>query len=98
METWAGIDIGKTYMDVFAEKHRRFRIETELGEAATWLTCQAPKGIVMEATGGYEQIVACALQDAKLPVSVVNAAHVRNFAKSRGRLAKTDKLDALVLA
>ena len=51
----------------------------------------------LEATGGYEQRIAKALE-ASHHVAVVNPLHVRNFAKSRGRLAKTDKLDARLLA
>ncbi len=52
----------------------------------------------MEATGGYEVNVASALAEASLPVAVVNPRHVRDFAKATGRLAKTDRLDAAVLA
>lgn len=96
--TWAGIDIGKQHIDVFAGKHRRFRVKDQLDEAVSWLRSKEPKGIVVEATGGYEMVVVFALQSAKVPVSVINPAHARNFAKSRGQLAKTDKLDAKLLA
>ena len=54
--------------------------------------------IVLEATGGYETGVAAELFDAGLPVSVVNPRQVREFARATGRLAKTDAIDALVLA
>jgi len=54
--------------------------------------------IVIEATGGYETTVASALAVAKLPVVVVNPKRVRDFAKSMGHFAKTDRLDAKVLA
>jgi transposase len=54
--------------------------------------------IVMEATGGYERLAAAELSLAKLPVVVVNPRQVRDFAKAIGRLAKTDKMDAEVLA
>jgi transposase len=54
--------------------------------------------IVIEATGGYEVAVASALAAAKLPVVVVNPRQVRDFAKAMGHFAKTDKLDAKVLA
>lgn len=96
--TWAGIDIGKTHIDVFAGKHRRFRVKDQLVDAVSWLSSRQPKGIVVEATGGYEMVVVFALQQAKLPVSVINPAYARSFAQSRGRLAKTDKLDAKLLA
>ena len=52
----------------------------------------------MEATGGYEAALACALQAAGLAVAVVNPKHARDFAKSMGRLAKTDRIDARTLA
>jgi transposase len=58
----------------------------------------APKLVVMEATGGLEIPVAAALSRAGLPVVVVNPRQVREFARSMGRLAKTDKIDALILA
>jgi len=96
--TWAGIDIGKTHIDVWAGKHRRFRVRDQVDEAVSWLSSRQPKGIVVEATGGYELVVVFALQSAKLGVSVINPAHARSFAQSRGRLAKTDKLDAKLLA
>ena len=54
--------------------------------------------IVMEATGGYEAALACALQAAGLAVAVVNPHQARQFAKSMGRLAKTDRIDARTLA
>ena len=54
--------------------------------------------IVMEATGGYESACACSLQAAGLPVAVLNPRQVRDFAKSMGYLAKTDRIDAHVLA
>ena len=57
-----------------------------------------PERIVLEATGGYEAPAAAALGVAGLPVVVVNPRHVRDFARSIGRLAKTDALDAQVLA
>lgn len=63
------------------------------------LARKAPDGwVVMEATGGYETALACALQAAGLPVAVVNPRQARDFAKSMGRLAKTDMVDARMLA
>ena len=58
----------------------------------------APTLVVLEATGGYELSVAAALAGAGLPVAIVNPRQVRDFAKATGRLAKTDQLDAAVLA
>jgi transposase len=57
-----------------------------------------PTRIVLEATGGYERLVAAALATAGLPAIVVNARQVRDFARATGQLAKTDALDAHVLA
>ena len=61
----------------------------------------APLGVrlvVLEASGGYETAAACALQAAGLSVAVINARQARDFAKSLGRLAKTDRIDARTLA
>ena len=57
-----------------------------------------PRGVVLEATGGYEMLVASELELAGLPVSLVNPRQVRSFARATGRLAKTDAIDAQVLA
>lgn len=70
------------------------------GLSALVAQCQAPPVtlIVLEATGGYEAPVVAALASAGLPVVVVNPRQVRDFARATGRLAKTDALDATVLA
>jgi transposase len=65
---------------------------------AAWLQPIKAQLVVMEATGGYESALACALQAAGLPVAVVNPKQARDFAKSMGRLAKTDRIDARMLA
>jgi transposase len=52
----------------------------------------------VEATGGFERIVAARLASANLPVVIVNPAQVRDFAKALGKRAKTDPIDALVIA
>lgn len=57
-----------------------------------------PKLVVLEATGGYEAMLAAELHLAGLPVAVVNPARIRAFARANGQLAKTDKLDAAVIA
>mgnify|MGYP002785485845 CR=1 FL=1 len=57
-----------------------------------------PSCILLEATGGYERVVMQALQTAQLPVVRVNPRQVRDFGKACGQLAKTDKLDARLLA
>jgi transposase len=62
------------------------------------LVALAPQLLVLEATGGYEHLVVAALAAAALPVVVVNPRQIRDFARSTGQLAKTDHLDAAVLA
>ncbi len=54
--------------------------------------------VVMEATGGYETVVASALAAAQLPLAIVNPRQIRDFARATGRLAKTDRLDAAAIA
>jgi transposase len=62
------------------------------------LTALAPALVVLEATGGYELALVAALSAAGLPVVVVNPRQVRDFARATGQLAKTDRIDAGVLA
>ena len=62
------------------------------------LTRETPALIVLEATGGYEMLCVAALAAAALPVVVVNPRQVRDFAKATGQLAKTDRIDAALLA
>jgi len=58
----------------------------------------APRLVVMEATGGYETIVASAVAAAHLPLAVVNPRQIRDFARATGKLAKTDAIDAAAIA
>lgn len=62
------------------------------------LQALAPALVVMEATGGYETVVASALAAAHLPLAVVNPRQIRDFARATGKLAKTDRLDAAAIA
>jgi transposase len=71
---------------------------TGLSALVAQCTAQPITLCVLEATGGYEGPVAAALATAGLPVAVVNPRQVRDFAKALGRLAKTDAIDAAVLA
>lgn len=98
-----GIDVAKAHVDVCVlgtkSEVQRFANDVE-GHSALGAALQ-PLGVglvVMEATGGYEAALACALQAMGLPVAVVNPRHARDFAKSMGRLAKTDAVDARMLA
>jgi transposase len=72
--------------------------EVGIEELVGWLQGSGVTLIVLEATGGYEAEVAIALSLAQLPVAVVNPRQVRDFAKATGKLAKSDAIDALVLA
>lgn len=101
---WVGIDIAQASLEVVARVGEQERCwqgsNDEAGHAAVlaWLLPQAPAGVVLEATGGYEAGVASALALGGLPVAVVNPRQVRDFARAAGRLAKTDQLDAAALA
>jgi len=102
-EVFVGIDVSKRDLQVSirpGEEEQRNFANTEEGRSllADYLKALAPRLIVMEATGGIEAKVANVLVEAGLPLAVVNARHVRNFAKAIGRLAKTDRIDASVIA
>ena len=97
-----GIDVSKDYLDIAASQSTRVKrlTNTPQGHRALVRYCRefAPKAIVLEATGGYEQSALVALAKAELPVSRINPRQARDFAKATGQLAKTDGLDAQVLA
>jgi transposase len=99
---WIGIDVAKDWLDVAGAGERtveRFANDAT-GVAALVLTLhdRSPQLVVLEATGGYETAAVTALQAAGLAVAVVNPLQVRHFARSTGKLAKTDALDAQLLA
>ena len=101
-ERFVGIDVSKDALDTHLRPEsttRRFD-NTPAGIAAlvAWLEPSAPTLVVVEATGGYERPVVAALSLKGLPVSLVNPKRARDFAGALGRLAKTDELDAGVLA
>lgn len=73
-------------------------VPEEVAALARCLRKLRPQRVVLEATGGYETLAASALAAAKLPVAVVNPRQVRDFARSTGQLAKTDRIDAGILA
>ena len=102
VETYAGIDVSKTSLDVGigGETHVvRYSYDTAGIEAVVGvLQRHAPSCIVVEATGNLEKELVTALVLAALPVAVVNPKRVRDFARASGQLAKTDRLDALALA
>ena len=102
MSEFIGIDVSKARLDVAAHSSgRSFAVDnTEAGisQLAEQLAALAPELVVMEASGGYERLCVAGLAHAGLPVALVNARQVRAFAQATGVLAKTDRVDARVLA
>jgi transposase len=101
-EIFVGIDVSKAWLDIAVhEQDETFRVSNDdagIVGLVKRLKKMKPTLIVLEATGGFEMLVAMELRHAGLPAVVVNAKRVRDFARATGRLAKTDKLDAKVLA
>lgn len=97
-----GIDVSKDQLEaaVFQQPTRLAVANTRegIGQLVVHLLRLSPALIVLEATGGLEMPAVTALVETGLPVALVNPRRVRDFAKATGRLAKTDRLDALVLA
>ena len=99
---FVGIDVSKAHLDVAVRpdeiEWRSPNTDAGAREAANKLKDLDPDLVVLEATGGMEIPAASALAVLGVPIAVVNPRQVRDFAKSTGRLAKTDALDARVLA
>jgi transposase len=100
--TYAGIDVAKATLELAswpAQAHYPFTNDG-VGHDALVAQVRQLKAqlVVLEATGGYEMDVACALQAAGVAVAVLNPRQARDFARAMGRLAKTDRIDALGLA
>ena len=99
---WVGIDVAKAHLDIATwpvqDRLRVTRDEAGLAALLAWLRPRIPTLIVLEATGGLETLVAGTLIAAEFPTAVVNPRQARDFAKALGALAKTDALDAVMLA
>src|SRR5437763_10398244 len=99
---FVGIDVAKAHLDVAlrpAGTHERLTNDEDgIAHLVARLAATPPTLIVLEATGGLEVPAAAALAAAGLAVAVVNPRQVRDFARALGKLAKTDALDASVLA
>jgi transposase len=97
-----GIDVSKDRLDVHVRPGGQvFAVARDgkgLEELVERLGAFSPTLVALEATGGFETVVAAALAGAKLPVVVVNPAQIRAFAKALGQRAKTDPIDATVIA
>jgi len=99
---FVGIDVSQERLDVAVSGARRV-LQSSNDEVGLEALCEQlvdlrPERVVMEASGGYERGVAMSMLMAGLPVAVVNPRQVRDFARSLGHLAKTDAIDARVLA
>jgi transposase len=99
---FVGIDVAKDRLDVHVRPAgERFVVARDgegIEELARRLNAVTPTLVVLEATGGFETVVAAGLAAAGLPVAVVNPRQIRDFARATARLAKTDTLDAAVIA
>jgi transposase len=101
-QQWIGIDVSKASLDVCVQPsgahwqvaNRQPQVDALVEQVAA----VAPQRIVLEASGGYEGVIVAALVDRDLPVVVVNPRQVRDFARATGQLAKTDAIDAEILA
>ncbi len=101
-ESWIGIDVAKAALDVAdTSTARPWQVtndEAGIAVLVAELLGRQPTLVVLEATGGHERAVTAALAVAAIPVAVVNPRQVRDFAKATGQLAKSDALDARLLA
>ena len=102
MDCFIGIDVSKATLDIASlpdgESWTVTNDDAGLADLMPRLVGLAPVLVVMEATGGFEMLTAITLAKAGLPIAVVNPRQVRDFAKAMGQLAKTDALDAGMLA
>lgn len=101
-QVFVGIDVSKDRLDVHmrpsGEAFAVTRDGKGLEELAARLMARPPKLVAVEATGGFEIVVAAAIAGAGLPLAVVNPAQIRHFAQAVGKRAKTDPLDAEMIA
>ncbi len=102
MAEFVGIDVSKAFLDVCirpsAETLHVSNDEAGIRGLVERFRGAPPALVVVEATGGYESALSASLALASIAVAVVNPRQVRDFAKASGRLAKTDAIDAAVLA
>jgi transposase len=101
-EMWVGVDVSKLRLDVAVRPLKEIwsmsNDQAGIKELTGKLKKLGPQRIVLEATGGYEYELAFRLMKAGLPVAVVNPRQVRDFARAVGKLAKSDPIDAKILA
>jgi transposase len=104
---YVGVDVSKDQLDVclrWSEPESREEVfavahdEAGIDTLVSGLVKERPMLVLLEATGGFERAAVGSLAAERLPVAVVNPRQVRDFARATGRLAKTDRIDARVLA
>lgn len=97
-----GIDVGKSFLDIYIyERKLHWQIENQpaqISKLATRLARYKLARIIVEATGGYERAVAMEFAERGLPIIVVQPMKIRQFANAQGVMAKTDKIDAHIIA
>lgn len=101
-KSWIGIDVSKAQLDVYihptGQRYCFKQTEEALITLGRQIQSMNPALVVLEASGGFESAVASVLADIGVPVVVVNPRQVRDFARATGTLAKTDTIDAQILA
>jgi len=99
---YVGVDVAKSALDVAVtdsgETWQFVNDDEGISQAVHYIASVKPAGIILEATGNLEMPLAAALQAGRLPVAVINPRQVRDFARATGALAKTDTIDARILA
>jgi len=99
---WVGIDVSQASLDVYirplGKAIKVANTEAGISQLVNDLKSYEVNRVVLEATGGLETELIIQLQGAGLPVSLINPRQGRNFAKATGKLAKTDAIDAQILA
>jgi transposase len=97
-----GVDVSLEWLDAYvrpANQRRRFANNADgIAELVVWARSHGPERIIFESTGPYHKAAVAALLADGLPAVVVNARQVRDFAKALGQLAKTDAVDATIIA
>jgi transposase len=99
---YAGIDVSKATLDVALTSQKEIKSfsngESGVKQIVTYLKKQGPSLVVMEATGGLEKLLAASLAVEGISTVVANPRQVRDYARSKGKLAKTDSIDAGIIA
>ncbi len=99
---YAGVDVAKGSLEVAISQQKGSKSFTNdaegISKLVNYLSTVSPALVVMEATGGLEKLLLAGLVEVDLPVVVVNPGRVRNYARAKGKLAKTDIIDAQVMA